>query len=162
MYLVAVVPPSNIRRVLYDYQISLFRRSSFPAALALPPHIPLAFFDTPPPRPRSLIQQTSFESCGLIEKPPWLLLEILPAHELERLISELPETGAFEWYPVAVGVPVLMNESNKKHLVDDYPVIRWKTSHLLCLKIEVKNPRRWWEHIEYSEIWRVKAKRNIN
>ena len=161
MYLIAVLPPSNVRHDIHDLQISLFRGNSDPAALALPPHVPLAFYGAPPGRPEGIIQQCSIESGGYLINPPWVLLELNPRQELKRLRAFLPETGVSDWYPTGCGIPVSRSEDNLSFPPENPPVIRWKTSHLVCLELTAEEPLRWWEHLEYSEIWRVKLKRSI-
>jgi hypothetical protein len=161
MYLVAVLPPSNIRRIVCDYQISLFRRGAEPAALALPPHIALAFFDSPPPRPGGLVQLTPLATSAFVEDPPWLLLEFQPREELERIRYYLPEMSLPGWYPTGRGILIAVNRGKAALAESECPVIGWRTSHLVCLELKVENPVRWWEHIEYTEIWRVKLKRHI-
>jgi len=162
MYLVAVQPPSNIRRSIYDYQISLFRRNSDPAALALPPHIPLAFFKTPPPRPCHLVQQEPLESCGCFHDPPWLLLRFEPARELERLRSLLPKDSSPPWYPAGRSALLSRHESKNALPVGELPKLQWKTSQLVCLELKAESPELWWESVEYTETWQVKLKRKID
>ena len=162
MYLVAVKPPPNIRRAIYDYQVSLFRKNANPAALALPPHIPLAFFETSPPHPCNLVQQEPLKSCGCVEDPPWLLLLFQPAAELERLKSLLPKASSPPWYPTGRGA-LLSHYGAKSALpVDELPGVQWKTSQLVCLELKAESPGLWWESVEYREIWRVKLKRKID
>ncbi len=161
MYLVAMLPPSNARRDIYSLQISLFHGSSDPAALALPPHLPLAFFDAPPARPDIVIQQCAFESGGYRLEFPWVLLELNPRQELKRLRALLPEASAPDWYPAGHGIPVSRSEESRSIPAGNPPSVRWRTSHLVCLELTAAEPLCWWEHLEYSEIWRVKLKRNI-
>lgn len=161
MYIAVVEPPSNIRRIIYDFQVSLFGRTSNPAAMALPPHIPLAFFEEPPPRPGGTVQQASFVSTGFAELPPWLFLEFQPVREFERLRSLLPETSLPPWYPTGRGAPLSRSEASADLPAEQWPLLRWKTSHVVCLELKTDNCRSWWEHLEFREIWRIKLKRRI-
>ena len=156
-----MLPPSNVRHDIHNLQISLFRGNSDPAALALPPHIPLAFYDASPVRPEGVIQQCAIESGGYLLNPPWVHLEFNPQQELNRLRSLLPETSVPGWSSIECGIPVSRDEESPSIPAENPPSIRWKTSHLVCLELAAKEPLRWWEHLEYSEIWRVKLRRSI-
>ncbi len=161
MYLIAMLPPSNIRRDILDLQISLFRGCGDPAALALPPHVPIAFFEALPEQPGGIIQQCTFKSGGYLRNPPWVLLELNPRQELERLRTFMHEANAPEWYPTGRGIPLSRSEERQLIPTDSPPVLGWKTSHLICLELTPEESQRWWEQLEYSEIWRVKLKRKI-
>ena len=184
MFLAAIMPPSNIRRIIYDYQISLFRSTGNPAALALPPHLPIAFFEAAPPSPGSLVQLEPIESTGILSDPPWLLLECGPAEEIRRLRSHLPESDTSGFYPVGRGVllSAAPNAAVPQRLkmredapaaavapgpgqsvsVGGTPALRWKSSHVACMELIAARQDRWWEHLEYSVIWQVKLKRKID
>jgi hypothetical protein len=162
MFLVSIIPPSNIRSTIYAYQLSLFRETGRPAALALPPHLPIAFYENPPDSPGSLIQMQSFESGGFVIIPPWRLIEVQPFAEIERLRSVLPAADTGEWYPVMCGIPVSDAALECATREDQAPVVRWRTSQLVCMDLQVENQERWWEYVEYTPIWRVKLKRRID
>ncbi len=76
-YLVALLPPSNVARAVADLQTELFRRLGLISGLGLAPLLPLAFSDTPPPRPArgtaaggaALIQAGSLTTGGLLAAP---------------------------------------------------------------------------------------------
>ncbi len=52
LYLVALLPPSNVARVVSDLQAELFRRHRLVSALGLGVLLPLAFSQSPPSQPR--------------------------------------------------------------------------------------------------------------
>jgi len=162
MYLTAILPPSNIRRIVYEYQLSLFHLNAHPAAMALPPHLPLAFYNSPPDAPEPIVQQHSFESRGCLENPPWLLLKIMPKAEIDRLLSLLPDTHTTAWYPTGIGIPLNMTGTDPGPAAENVPDIRWKSSHLVCMELNADDPGRWWEYVTYTTIWRVKLKRRID
>lgn len=186
MYLAAIMPPSNIRRIIYDWQLVLFQQGAAPAALALPPHLPLAFYEAPPAAPNSLVQHP-FESTGTVVSPPWRFIEFEPEDEIRRLRSYLPESETAGWYPTCRGIPLSAVEAGSatggdaetdpaarldsknatgsssvsSSLPKEIPPLRWKTSHLVCMNLETDDEERWWEHLEFTVIWRVKLKRKI-
>lgn len=159
MYLVAILPPSNIRRALLDIQTSFFRGGTDPAPLSLPPHVPLAYYDSPPEEPQSMVQLHAFETRGAFADPPWIVMKLRPIEELMRVKKQLPVGTAADWSPTAIGIPVARSEEAPTTGTDDLPSLRWKTSHLVCLELCTLDPLHWWEHLEYSERWRVKLRR---
>lgn len=186
MYLAAIMPPSNIRRIIYDCQLARFHEGAAPTALALPPHLPLAFYEAPPAAPGTLVQHP-LESTGTAVSPPWRFIEVEPGDEIQRLRSYLPESETAGWYPTCRGVllsaveagsaaggdaktdPVARLDSESatgsssasSGPAKKIPALRWKTSHLVCMNLETDDEERWWEHLEFTVIWRVKLKRKI-
>ena len=74
LYLVALLPPSNVARAVGDVQAELFRRYRLVSALGLGVLLPLAFCQSPPPQPRRgpagsallLTQAGSMRTGGLV------------------------------------------------------------------------------------------------
>lgn len=162
MFLILIMPPSNIRSKVYTYQVSLFQKTGHPAALALPPHIPVAFYEQPPETPGSQVQLQPLESNGGIILSSWRYIEIQPLDEIKRLRSMLPPADTEEWYPTLRGIPVTAAALDKAPQEKDVPFIRWKTSEMVCMNLRIENQTNWWEYLEYTPIWRVKLKRRID
>jgi len=77
LYLVALLPPSNIGRVVGELQAELFRRHRLISALGLGVFLPLAFSQSPPPQPHRglrgsadlLTQAGSLKTGGIVMAP---------------------------------------------------------------------------------------------
>ena len=169
MYLIALLPPSNIRHSISLVQTAFFQTSGDPAALALPPHAPLAFFRDKPKKPRNLnaIQEVPFETSGYIEADNYLLLGVSPAHRLVELQGLFAGARANRpsLYPVGLGIPVARyprcdGRPNAPTPSAD-PVLSWKTSHIICFELIHADTGGWWENLVFTEVWRIKLKRNI-
>ena len=77
LYLIALLPPSNVGRAVGDLQAELFRRHRLASALGLGVLLPLAFSQSPPPQPRRgllasarlLTQAGSLKTGGIVAAP---------------------------------------------------------------------------------------------
>lgn len=166
MYSVALLPPSNIGHSISLTQTEFFRRCGDPFALALPPHVPLGFFDVEPPRPAEpLVQDTSLYTDGIIPSGDYLFLQVLPEDLLIRLSSLLiaKDTGHLPLYPIGVGIPMVQAQRTAgiRELPGAPPILRWKSSHVVCFEMRWQDRSVWWENFTYTETWRVKLRRKI-
>jgi hypothetical protein len=164
MYVVALSPPSNIQRILSEAQTQVFQELSCAAALAIPPIVPLGFYDRRPAPPvaSALVQECQLKSTGFLCPGNHIYLGLSPTNEIARigrLIAAEPSTPLF---PVLAGVPIGINlDHPRADVAWPAPLVTWKTCRLLCLELEIGAVTNWWENVTYVKCWDIKLKRKI-
>ena len=164
MYLIALSPPPNIRRILSQSQTRIFQDLSSAAALTLPPIVPLGFYDKrpEPPAASALVQECQLRSTDLIRHGNHIYLNLSPAEEIDRIRHLLDEGTAEPLFPILPGVPIGIE---LEHPMDSVPwpapAVAWKTCRLLCLELEIDSMPSWWENTSYVECWDIKLRRKL-
>lgn len=162
MYLVALLPPPNIQKHFRAVQVKVFREYSNPAATALPPHIPLGFYDDAPEKLQSFIQAHPLRGGEYRTEGNCAYCSITPAAEIERIRAFLPDAEAAPLYPLVTGVSIGLDLSDRVN-AKVLPIldVRWNSSHLCCYKLSFASGSRWWYNVGYEQTWNVKLKRAI-
>ena len=161
MYLTALLPPSNISKIIADLQREFFVRYATAAALYIPPHIPLLFSEAAPAKPpRPLpFQQFPFETGGLVRLEEHEYLEVLPQEQIEEL-TRIPKAGPSPpYYPTRTGIPITLHQTAtlKRNLEVPAP-LRWRSSEMVCYELLPRSGEAWWKHVEYRMLWSCKIR----
>ncbi|MBT3274484.1 MAG: hypothetical protein HN368_15110 [Spirochaetales bacterium] len=164
MYLTVIIPPSNIRTILAERQTSLFIESFSPAALFLPPHIPLVFSNTPPSEPKRPLepQKKPFESVNYSREGEHIFLQVAPEEQLADITRLLKVSPTEPYFPTRIGVPIGLYVPNGVISIDNLPAppkVRWGASTLVCFELSHGSIDDWWNHVETHLIWKLEIKK---
>lgn len=183
--LVGLYPPSNVERTLNEAKQRLFRTFASVSAIALGPVIPLCYepMTTEPPEARTLPHGITLTTSRWMLVDGRLMLAVDPADRLEELSRSLggkTGEGGSEARPVPVFAGAYMafpgeaqagtrwpdvggeesfSGEDMLESLGSPPQIRWSVSEAVCWRLEISDPRRWWNDVKCQELWRVRLRK---
>lgn len=183
--LLGIAPPSNVERILNEAKQQLFSSFASVSAIALGPVIPLRYLRAPIERPaaRTLPHGLELATREWTHLDEVLVLSVEPVDGLRRLAHALggepqgdPDTDAP--LPRVPGLYVTCtcettrrsrwSTAEAKQTADARemilrlgppPRLRWTVSELVCWRIQLRFPERWWDDLRCEELWRVRLRK---
>ncbi len=168
MYLIGIAPPGNIAKKICRIQDIIFQKTGLISSFAFPVLIPIVFRASCP-ETAFLRNERKTEETSVRTKE-WSVTEnslyLSTTNELTwrrikknmgikkgpRLFATSP--GLFLGFRETKGV----NLELLKNELPPPPELRWKTSHLLCLKLEIESSGPWWENIFCEAVFEEKMR----
>jgi len=169
-FILSYQPPSNIRKMIIDIQVSLFREYRAPSAIAFPPSIPLAYPSEPAEdykirekfEPRGC--SFSIGGCRVIGRSLFLEIYIDPDFIIpSNMLSEsdqrfpIPVFRGFHLISEEKNLPSLLRIAEKINLPEE---TSWSAGYIELLKISWNSDDLfWWKEINIEELWQYRVKK---
>lgn len=170
-YLIAVTLSEHASLKITDYRKKVFRELGAVSALALPPVIPLAWFQE-----RPLVDNVPYI------KSPDVVIPIGPAVQVEKVDAwflSIPQTPALqivlEWqklfspggniddeesmlFPIYPGIYISSDNAISLTTNPDMEKLTINDFRLTCFMLEYQSKKIWWEDLFYSQLWSKRVK----
>ena len=161
MYLIGLRTPSNINSDLVVLQSSVFRLTGFASAFAIPPMVPLGWFENEPETGTGPdFQNTSLHLGSWKFSSEMLWIEVQPESTIQKLRAKLPPVNDTGYINTLNGIFICQNERTlTSEEVDRInalvkPSSQWKSSRICCYNLRsVEESANWWEEVYIEEQW---------
>lgn len=184
--LLGLEPPSNVERILNDAKQDLFSSFASVSAIALGPVIPLRYEPAPvePPAARGLPHGLVLETGDWRFFEGTLMLSVEPADrvaQLSRALGEEPGMNAPSPLPLFPGIYIACPAESTRRArwptaepeahydagdmvrrLGPPPRVRWSVSELVCWRIELAAPQRWWDDVRCEVLWRIRLRKGAS
>lgn len=168
MYLIGIAPPGNIAEKICRIQDIVFKKTGIISAFALPVLIPIVFRSSCPEtvslRKERKTEETSVQTKEWSVTENSLYLSTTNEQTWRRINKNMGVKKSPHLFATYPGLFLGYRETNGvslellKNELPPPPQLRWKTSHLLCLKMEVQSSGPWWEHIFCEAVFEEKMR----
>ncbi|MCK5157399.1 MAG: hypothetical protein KAQ69_13305 [Spirochaetales bacterium] len=167
IYLIAVTLSEHASLKITSYRKKIFREFGYVSALALPPLIPLAWFQDRP----------NLETVPFVEKPGIISINSIVKDKSAFFLSfPLPSAQqvVLDWqalfsgngnganpglFPLHPGIYICSHDSTNPAEKADLPIepaiekLEINDFRISCFMIEFKSAGTWWEDLFYAQLW---------